>query len=214
MTKCDFCGICAKTCQFNAIAVVKDQVLLFPKICHHCGACKIACPKDALKEVERTIGEVEANFDGTFVQGKLDIGEPISIPILSELKMRIREDMLVILDCPPGASCAVVNSIEGCDYCVLITEPTPFGLHDIKIAVQLVRNMGIPFGVVLNKASINNKPIYDFCQSEAIDILMEIPFSEEIAQSYSKGILPVEINDSWKEKFKELYEKIERGACK
>lgn len=214
MTKCNFCGLCAKACQFNAIAVVKDKVLVFPEICHHCGACKIACPNDAILEVERTIGVVEANEDGTFLQGKLDVGEPISIPIINELKKRIKEDRFVILDCPPGASCAVVNSIEGCDYCVLIAEPTPFGLHDIKIAVQLVKKMGIPFGVVLNKASNDNRSIHHFCQSEGIEILMAIPFSKEIAEGYSKGILPVEINDLWNEKFKKLYEKIEGGAHK
>ncbi|MDD4569172.1 MAG: ATP-binding protein [Tepidanaerobacteraceae bacterium] len=214
MTKCNLCGHCAKACQFNAIAVVKDNVLVFPEICHHCGACKIACPNNAIKEVERTIGVVEANEDGTFVQGKLDVGEPISIPILTELKKRIKKNTFVILDSPPGASCTVVNSIEGCDYCVLITEPTPFGLHDIKIAVQLVRKMEIPFGVVLNKASNDNRLIHDFCQNEGIEILMEIPFSRKIAEGYSKGILPVENNEMWKEKFTKLYEKIERGARK
>lgn len=213
-TECNFCGLCAKVCQFNAIAVVKDNVLVFPEICHHCGACAIACPNDAIKEVERTIGVVEANENGTFLQGKLDVGEPISIPILNELKKRIKGDTFVILDCPPGASCTVVTAIEGCDYCVLITEPTPFGLHDIKIAVQLVRKMGIPFGVVLNKASDDNRSIHDFCQNEGIEILMEIPFSKEIAEGYSKGILPVENNEMWKEKFTKLYEKIERGARK
>lgn len=214
MSKCNTCGNCAKACQFNAIAVVKGKVLVFPEICHHCGACVIACPKDAIREAERIIGVVEANADDTFLQGKLNVGEPISIPILRELKKRIKEDTTVIIDCSPGASCTVVQSIEGCDYCVLVTEPTPFGLHDLKIAVQLVRKMGLPFGVVLNKASGSSRLIHEFCESEGIELLMEIPFSQDIAQGYSRGILPVQNNNSWKVKFEELYKKIGRGAKK
>jgi MinD superfamily P-loop ATPase len=214
MTKCNACGNCAQACQFNAIAVVKDEVLVFPEICHHCGACVIACPNGAIREVERVIGVLEANEDDTFLQGKLNIGEPISIPILKELKKRIKQDLPVIIDCSPGASCTVVESIEGSDFCLLVTEATPFGLHDLKIAVQLVRKMGIPFGIVLNKASDNSKLIHHFCQSEGIELLMEIPFSQEIAEGYSKGILPVQNNSMWKEKFIELYEKIKRGASK
>lgn len=214
ISKCDACGICAKACQFNAIAVVKDKVLVFPEICHHCGACVIACPNNAIKEVERIVGVVEANEDDTFLQGKLNVGEPVSIPILKELKKRIKKDSTVIIDCSPGASCTVVQSIEGCDYCILVTEPTPFGLHDLKIAVELVRKMGLPFGVVLNKASESSRIIHDFCEKEGIDLLMEIPFSQNIAKNYSKGILPVQSNNSWKEKFEKLYQNIERGAKK
>lgn len=214
MSKCDSCGLCANACQFNAIAVVKGKVLVFPEICHHCGACVIACPNDAIKEVERIIGVVEANGDDTFLHGKLNVGEPISIPIIQELKKRIKKDTTVIIDCSPGASCTVVQSIEECDYCVLVTEPTPFGLHDLKIGVQLVRKMGIPFGVVLNKASDSSRLIHEFCESEGIDLLMEIPFSQDIAKGYSKGILPVQINGLWKEKFRELYKRIERSAGK
>lgn len=214
MTRCNGCGLCAKACQFNAIAVVKGKVLVFSEICHHCGACVIACPKDAIVEVERTIGVIEANREDTFIHGKLNVGEPISIPIISELKGRMKEDIPVVIDCSPGASCTVVQSIEDCDYCILVTEPTPFGLHDLRIAVQLVRKMGIPFGIVLNKASDSSKLIHDFCQSEGIEILMEIPFSKEIAEAYSKGFLPVKNNDLWKERFEKLYKKIERGACK
>ena len=212
MAKCNACGRCAKACQFNAIAVVKGKVLVFPEICHHCGACAIACPNDAIREVERTIGVVEADGDGTFIQGRLNIGEPVSIPVIRELKRRIKNDMTSILDCSPGASCTVVQSIEGCDYCVLVTEPTPFGLHDLKIAVQLVEKMALPFGVVLNKASDESKLIYEFCDREEIEILMEIPFSKDIAEAYSRGILPVQDSGLWKEKFEELYKKVERGA--
>ncbi|NSW90088.1 MAG: 4Fe-4S binding protein [Firmicutes bacterium] len=212
--KCNGCGKCSKVCQFNAIAVVKRKVLVFPEICHHCGACTIACPNDAIHEIEREIGIVEMNGDETFLHGKLNIGEPISIPIIQELKRHIKKDMPVILDCSPGASCTVVCSIEGCDYCILVTEPTPFGFHDLKIAVQLVRKMEIPFGVVVNKASDASKIIHEFCKNENIEILMEIPFSREIASAYSQGILPTHSSMEWKEKFRELYKKLERGAAK
>ncbi len=214
LAKCDFCGLCAKACQFNAIAVTKDQVLLFPEICHHCGACMIACPLGAIDEVERTIGVIEANEDETFLQGKLDVGEPIAIPILVELKKRIKQDRPTILDSPPGASCNVVETIDGSDYCLLVTEPTPFGLHDIKIAVKLAEKVGIPFGIVLNKASSDNTSIHDFCQEEEIDLLMEIPYSQEIAKDYSRGILPIESGIIAKAEFLRLYEKIKEGAGK
>lgn len=211
-SKCNGCGNCGKACQFHAIAVIKGKVLVFPEICHHCGACLIACPQEAIREVDRTIGVVEINDSNTFLQGRLNIGEPISIPIIRELKKRLRNDATVILDCSPGASCTVVQSVDGCDYCILVTEPTPFGLHDLKIAVQLIRKMEITFGVVVNKASADNRSIQEYCAENHIEVLMEIPFSQEIAQAYSNGILPVQNNMQWKQKFAELYQKVERGA--
>jgi MinD superfamily P-loop ATPase len=213
-SKCNGCGNCGKACQFHAIAVVKGKVLVFPEICHHCGACLIACPQEAIREVGRETGVIEINGSNTFLQGRLNIGEPVSIPVIRELKKRLRSDMPVILDCSPGASCTVVQSVDGCDYCVLVTEPTPFGLHDLKIAVQLIRKMGIPFGVVVNKASEDNQSVQEYCNENHIDVLMEIPYSQEIAQAYSNGILPVENNGEWKSKFEELYQRIERGAGK
>lgn len=213
-SKCSGCGSCGKACQFHAIAVVKGKVLIFPEICHHCGTCLIACPHEAIREIERTTGVVEANNSSTFLQGRLNIGEPISIPIIRELKRRAKENLPVILDCPPGASCTVVQSIEGCDYCILVTEPTPFGLHDFKIAVGLVKKMGIPFGVVVNKASEEKRSIQEYCEKNDIEVLMEIPYSKEIAQAYSKGMLPVQNNSEWKRKFIELYKTVERGALK
>lgn len=211
-SKCNGCGYCGEVCQFNAIAVVKGKVLVFPEICHHCGSCLIACPQGAIYEVEREIGVVETNDGATFMQGRLNIGEPISIPIIREIKKYLRDDMPVVLDCSPGASCTVVQSIEGCDYCLLVTEPTPFGIHDLKIAVQLVRKMAIPFGVVINKASQTDKSVNKFCVKDGIEVLMEIPFSQKIAQGYSKGLLPVEDNPLWKERFRELYKRLERGV--
>ncbi|MDD3839520.1 MAG: ATP-binding protein [Clostridia bacterium] len=209
---CDGCGKCAETCQFNAIAVVKGKVLIFPEICHHCGACVLACPNSAIEEKKRTIGIIETDEQEKFIQGKLNIGEPISIPIITDIKNRLNSDVPTIIDCSPGASCVVVNSIEGCDYCILVTEPTPFGLHDLKIAVQLVEKMGIPYGVVINKADQKDESIHSFCKQKDIKILMEIPFSKETAQMYSKGILPVESDKRWAKKFKELFDSVKEGV--
>ena len=187
-------------------------MLYFP-ICHHCGACVIACPHNAITEEQREIGVIETGSQGFFMQGRLNIGEPITIPIIKELKQMVRPDVPVLLDCAPGASCTAVQSIEGCDYCILVTEPTPFGLHDLKIAVELVRKMRIPFGVVVNKAMEHDTSIQDYCRNENIEVLMEIPYLREIAENYSRGVLPAQINDEWKERFVKLYARIKGGAA-
>jgi len=211
--RCDGCGACAKACRFNAIAVVKGKVLIFPEVCHHCGACVIACPKDAITEVEREIGVVEADSESSFLQGRLNIGEPITIPIIHQLKRLTRDDVPVVMDCSPGASCTVVQTIDGCDYCILVTEPTPFGLHDLKIAVSLVRKMDIPFGVVINKAMPEDQSIQTYCKQESIVVLMEIPYMREIAESYSNGMLPVQMNEDLRNRFVQLYDSIKEGAA-
>lgn len=210
-SKCDGCGKCAQACRFHAMAVVKGKVLVFPEICHHCGACVIACPQEAISETEREIGVVESDGEGMFMQGRLNIGEPITLPIIRRLKQKLSNDRPVILDCSPGASCTVVQTIEDCDFCILVTEPTPFGLHDLKIAVSLVRKLGLPFGIVVNKAMREEPCIHQYCQQEGIDILMEIPYMRDIAESYSNGVLPVEMDDQWKQKFSEMFDRIKGG---
>ena len=212
-TKCDACGECGKACRFNAIAVVKGKVLIFPEVCHHCGACVIACPQKAINEVQREIGVVEANRERHFLQGRLNIGESITLPIIHQLKKLMLHDIPVILDCSPGASCTVVQTIDTCDYCILVTEPTPFGLHDLKIAVSMVRKMGISFGVVVNKAMREDQSIQTYCKKEGIDILMELPYMREIAESYSIGVLPVRMDKKWENKFVQLYDRIKEGCA-
>ncbi len=204
---CIGCGACAKACQFNALAVIKNKVILFPEICHHCGACYIACKPGAITASERAIGVIEMNDDQTFAQGKLHIGEPVAVPVIKKLKEYLRTDIPVIIDCSPGASCTVVQSLDGCDFCLLVTEPTPFGLHDLKIAVSLVKKLGFPFGIVINKALENNNLVEDYCKEEGIEILLKIPYSKEIAESYSGGTLPVQSKE-WAERFTELYDRI------
>ncbi|MCM8900250.1 ATP-binding protein [Caldicoprobacter algeriensis] len=212
--KCTGCGLCARVCQFNAIAVVRGKVLVFPEICHYCGACTIACPEGAIKEVPRQIGVVEISQDGAFIHGRLNTGESTGVPIVDELKRNLKEDAHPILDCPPGVSCSVVHAIEGCDYCILVTEPTPFGLYDLEIAVKLMERMGIPFGVVTNKASEGVDLIDEFCEKRGIDVLVKLPFSVEVAKAYSQGILPIDVDDEWRARLALLYEKVKRGSNK
>jgi MinD superfamily P-loop ATPase len=185
--RCILCGDCARACQFNSIAVTKNKLVFFPQLCHHCGACFISCKENALIQKKRTIGIIEGSNNNSFIQGKLNIGEPISIPIIKELKKYIDNKKTVIIDCSPGASCNVVLSIEDCDFCILVTEPTPFGLHDLKIGVSLLKKLKLPFGIIINKAFENNSIIKDFCEKEKIEVLMEIPYSKETAGKYSRG---------------------------
>jgi len=207
--KCDGCGICAEVCQFNAIAVVNKDVLIFDEICHSCGACVIGCPQNAMYEVERPLGVINSNSSHTFMQGKLNLNEPLTVPIINRLKEKMNKHGVVILDSAPGASCAVINTIEDCDYCILVTEPTPFGLHDLNIAVQLVQKIKLPFGVIINKAMDSDQTIQEYCANNNIEVLLELPYLREIAKNYSKGILPVQFDSKWKEEFRKLFKKIE-----
>lgn len=202
---CDGCGLCAKTCQFNALAVVKKKVIVFNELCHHCGACKIVCPLDAIEEVPRLTGVINMNEDKTFVEGRLNTGEPVTVPVITKIMELTDDDEDMVIDCPPGASCTVVASVEDCDYLIIVTEPTPFGLHDLKIAAALAKKMNKPFGVVINKADANNREIYDYCNLENIKVLMEIPYSKEIAEAYSKGKLPILLNDRLRALFEGMY---------
>jgi len=206
---CDLCGICSETCQFDALAVMKEGVMVFEKLCHSCGACMLACPKNAIGRKKRRIGVIEADEDRLFVQGRIDVGEPISVPVIRELKKYYREDVPVIIDSAPGAGCGVVETLDMADYGILVTEPTPFGLYDLNIAVGLLRKLSKKFGVVINKSQDDVNIIDDYCKKEGIEILMRIPFSEEIAGNYSRGILPVDQDQMLRGKFVHLWEKLE-----
>jgi MinD superfamily P-loop ATPase len=204
---CDYCGKCSKFCQYNAIFVSPEKVLIFPELCHSCGGCTLVCPKKAITEDKHKIGTLKLASAGDLelVYGELEVGEPMAVPIIREVKRQIDKSRNVVLDSPPGTSCPVIETVKGSDFCILVTEPTPFGLHDLKITVQVLEDMKIPFGVVINRAGIGDKKVYEYCREKNIPILLEIPFQRKIAELYSKGI-PFSLEmPEWKEKFEALF---------
>ena len=213
-TKCTHCGECGEACEFHAIVVVKEMVLNFDELCHGCGACSYVCPEDAITEVERQIGRIQMGRAGEigFVQGILNIGEPMASPLIKKMKTFIRNPGAVILDAPPGTSCPVIETVKGSDFCLLVTEPTPFGLNDLELAVGMAEKLGVPRGVVVNRADVGDRAVWDFCREKDIPILMEIPLDQRIAELYSRGIPLVEEIEEYKAAFRELFEKIEAVA--
>ena len=191
-SKCDFCGKCAQVCAYNALAVIKNDVLVFTQLCHGCGGCRRLCPRQAIIEVDRNIGKIESGAAGEiqFVRGKLNVGEAMSPPLIRAVKRRISSNGLVVIDVPPGTSCPVIEAIKGSHFCILVTEPTPFGLNDLILAVEVVRKMGVPTGVVINRAESGYDAIDAFCKEAGIPVLLRIPFDRRIAVAYSKGIPP------------------------
>jgi MinD superfamily P-loop ATPase len=210
--KCTLCGRCREVCAYNAIAVLGKTVLVFPELCHGCGSCSYFCPESAIREIKKEIGFVESGIRDRieFVRGNLKVGEAISPPLIKAAKKHIKPGATVIIDAPPGTSCPVIESIKGSDFCVLVTEPTPFGLHDLCLAVEVMRKLGIPFGAVINRCDIGNNLTTDYCKKENIPILLELPFKREIAEVYSKGIPLVDALPEYRSKFLKLLERIER----
>ena len=220
--KCNYCGKCAEVCVFNAIAVTKNKVLVFPGLCHGCGACRLFCPEKAISEEGREIGILEEGKAGSinFIHGRLNIGEPMAPPIIKKIKKKSKEDYsgnkdnditnhhITLIDAPPGTSCPVIESIKGSDYTILVTEPTPFGLHDLILAVEVLQKLKIPYGVVLNKCDIGDHKVEEYCKKNNIPLLLSIPLDREIAEAYSKGIPIVKINSSYEQKFTQLFHKI------
>ena len=212
--KCTYCGKCAEVCIYHAIAVIEKNVLIFPKLCHGCGACSYLCPEKAIKEEERIIGIVETGYsDGiAFAQGKLAVGEPMAPPIIRKVKSLMNNNGTVIIDVSPGTSCPVVESVKGSGFCLLVTEPTPFGLNDLALAVETVRKLNIPCGVVLNRAGADDSLIAEYCRQEKVPVLLTIPLDIEIARLYSKGITLVNGMPQWRESFTRLFDQIEEIA--
>jgi len=208
--KCTYCGKCAEVCAYNAIAVMKQKVLVFPELCHGCGACNYLCPEKAISEEAREIGVVESGYsDGVgFVQGRLAIGEAMAPPIIRQVKEHASHEGTVIIDVSPGTSCPVVEAVKDSDFCLLVTEPTPFGLNDLVLAVETLRQLDIPCGIVLNRAGVGDGKVEEYCQKENIPILLTIPLNTEIASFYSRGISLVEGLPQWKSSFLGLSDKI------
>jgi len=207
---CDGCGDCGQFCEYNAIVSFGSKPLIFPAMCHGCGGCKMVCPVNAIGEVGRRIGTVEYIQVGkiTLVQGCMDVGMAMSPPIIREVKSAIKRDIMAILDAPPGTSCPVIATLSGADFVLLVTEPTPFGLHDLKLSVEMVRELKIPFGVVINRSGSGDDRVNRFCDGEGIPVLAEIPDCMRIAEAYSRGELIVDALPEYRSHFKALLDSI------
>ncbi len=220
--KCNHCKKCMDLCQFNAIAVMGKTVVTFPELCHSCGGCKVICPEDAITEKERVLGHIETGTvdaaklgapdqgEIKFAHGRLDIGQVMVPPIIKQVKTHADPDGLTLIDAPPGTSCPVIAAMKDTDFVLLVTEPTPFGLHDLTLAVEAVRLMGLPHGLVINRAGMGNDDVKTYARSNKVPILMEIPFDKRIAQAYSRGELIVSCLPEYREKFVRLHADIQQ----
>ena len=207
---CEGCGNCGQLCQYSAIVCLKDTPLVFEQLCHSCGGCMLVCPTDAITESQIPIGLVESGAaDGVkFVQGKLNIGDVRSPALIKKVKEKMADNGLVIIDAPPGTSCPVIEAIEGVDFCLLVTEPTPFGLNDLKLAVDMVRELKLPFAVVINRSDLGDDKVQRYCDEENIEVVLEIPDDRRIAETYSTGNMIVDVLPEYRNNFLRLYESI------
>jgi MinD superfamily P-loop ATPase len=209
-SKCTHCGECAKICAFHAIAVFGKSVLVFHELCHGCGGCWLICPEKAIKEGKREIGATDEGKSDSihFIQGVLRVGEHMATPVIKAVKSMIQKDMDVIIDAPPGTSCPMIESVKGSDFVCLVTEPTPFGLNDLKLAVGVVKELKIPYGVVINCDGIGDDRVKTYCQEENIPLLLSIPWDRQIAEAYSRGIPATDVFPDLKVRLKSLFQEI------
>lgn len=207
---CTHCGKCSEVCAYHALAVLPKTVLLFPELCHGCSACAIICPEAAVSETSRSVGELFRARSGCLdiIWGELALGEARTTPIIKAVKNGA-EGGMVIVDCPPGTSCSLVESVRGTDFCLLVTEPTPFGLYDLDIALKVLENMNIPHAVLINKSGMGDRKVYEYLEKKNIPMLMEIPLDRRIAELYSRGKIFVDEMPQWKAKFAGMVREIE-----
>jgi MinD superfamily P-loop ATPase len=209
--RCTGCGQCSEVCQYHAIAVLGPKVLVFPQLCHGCGSCTRQCPEGALEEIPSPIGVLQA---GTaqggidFARGVLNVGEPMAGPIIRRLKRWAaqQDGQIVILDCPPGTSCPVVEAVRGASFVLLVTEPTPFGLHDLRLAVRVGRSLGLPMGVIINRDGIGDESVADYCESEGLRVMLRIPFERAIAEGIARGQPLVALDPQYHSRFLKVFE--------
>ena len=207
---CNGCGECSKFCEYHAIVTFGTAPLIFPEMCHGCGGCTRVCPPKAITEVGRRIGVVETTVSEniTLIGGRLDVGVAMAPPLIRAVKERLQNNLPAILDAPPGTSCPVIAAIRDTDMVLLVTEPTPFGLNDLALAVDMVRELKIPFGVIANRMGSGDDRVHIYCQREAIPLLLEIPDDRRIAEAYSRGILMVDALPEYQNLFQRLISKI------
>jgi MinD superfamily P-loop ATPase len=217
-SRCTFCGRCAEVCQFHAIAVIGQRTLVFPELCHGCGSCTLNCPEGAIREKLDAMGVLEAGPTPSgiaFARGVLNIGEPMAVPIIRQLKKwhpdgerHPRDWEVVIVDTPPGTSCPVVEAVRGADFALLVTEPTPFGLHDLRLMVEVVRELSIPAGVVINRDGIGDAGVDRFCDEAGLPVLMRIPLEREIGEAIARGQPLIAVRPEVEERLRGLYRRI------
>jgi MinD superfamily P-loop ATPase len=209
--KCSYCRKCAELCQFKAISVLGDTILTFPEMCHGCGGCMMICPENALSSGSRELGDISWGRlkDNTFLMGRLRVGEAMSPPLMRVVKEKLQEmnahqQRDVIIDAPPGVSCPAVNAVMDSDVILLVTEPTPFGLYDLKLAHEAFSSLGKPMAVVVNRAGLGFDGVNDYCNKSGLHIMAEIPYERSIAESYSHGKIISETEPRFRELFVDL----------
>ncbi len=212
--KCNACGECGRICRFSAIISLKTKALSFPELCHACGGCMLVCEPGAITEVPRTVGTLEKGKAGgvDMAFGRLRIGEVMSPPLIASVKKEIDPSVINIIDAPPGTTCPTVEAMRGSDYILLVTEPTPFGLHDLKLAVETIRELGIPHGVLVNRSDLGNDEVGKYCEHEGIEVLLEIPFDRKLAEAYSRGNVASAVLPEYEKRFTDLFERIKKEA--
>lgn len=189
LAKCSLCGECSEICQYNAIAVLNGRVMTFPSLCHSCGGCHHVCPEKAIEEASRPIGVINSGSGQgvRFYEGRLNVGETLSPPITRALKGALSRPGTFVIDAPPGTSCPVIEALKDTDFVILVTEPTPFGLHDLELAVDMVHALNLPFGVVINRSDLGDARVEQYCRREKIDVMLRIPFDRKLAEAYAVG---------------------------
>jgi len=210
VAKCNGCGKCGELCQYSAIVCLKGTVMTFEQLCHSCGGCMAVCPEHAISEIPRKIGIAEfGNSNGVhFGHGKLDIGAIQTPALIKHVKRMAMNDAVVIIDAPPGTSCPVIEAVKGSNIILLVTEPTPFGLNDLELAVETARELGLAFAVVINRCDIGDEEVVNYCRRQDIEIVLEIPNDRLVAEAYSQGIRIIDALPGYEEKFLQLYKKI------
>jgi MinD superfamily P-loop ATPase len=212
-TRCTYCGKCADICQYHAIAVLGKKTLVFPQLCHGCGSCTALCPEKAIREIPDRLGKIErgiADQGISFARGVLDVGEPMAVPIIRQLKKWAvpESGQLVIRDAPPGTSCPVVETMRGSDFLILVTEPTPFGLHDLRLAAQVGYELGIPAGVIFNRQTEPFPPLDEFCSQNQLPVLLAIPFERAIAEGIAQGKTLIDVYPEYRHYFQLIFSRI------
>lgn len=201
-----------KVCAYNAIVALKKEILLFPELCHGCGGCGLLCPENAISEEEKGIGVVEEGRAGPvrFVQGRLNIGEPMATPLIRSMKKKVNPEGITIIDVPPGTSCPVIEAVHRSDFCILVTEPTPFGLNDLRLAVEVMRKLRVNHGVVINRADIGDNKVKEYCREESVPVMAEIPYDRNVAVLYSSGVPMLVEGERYRRILGELWKSIQR----